>query len=115
MPHDDNDYSRRWRLIKTKFTRNCDCTSRYKLSASRTSKKEQNVWQRRFWEHCIKDEKDYIDHIEYIHYNPVKHGLTKSPVLWPHSSFHRFVREGIYEKKWGSEIKIQFKNIVGME
>jgi putative transposase len=73
------------------------------------------VWQRRFWEHQIRDERDLIQHVEYIHYNPVKHGLVKAPGEWEHSSFHRYVRKGFYDQEWGAEGTVSFEVSVGAE
>jgi len=67
---------------------------------SRIRHGESNVWQRRFWEHCIRDTKDFEAHCDYIHYNPVKHGLVDKPVDWEYSSFHRYIREGKYSVGW---------------
>jgi putative transposase len=64
-------------------------------------KGETNLWQRRFWEHSIRDESDYKHHIDYLHYNPVKHGLVTKAVEWPWSSFHRYVEAGTYPVDWG--------------
>ena len=115
LPQGDRDFSKRWRLIKTHFTRNCD--NRYKKtpSASRQIKKEQAVWQRRFWEHLIRDEQDFVKHVEYIHYNPVKHGLVKAPKNWEYSSFHRYVREGIFDLEWSAGQDISFDEAIGRE
>lgn len=115
LPDGDRDFSKRWRLIKSYFTRGCD--KRYKLdrSHSRQGKKEQAIWQRRFWEHRIRDDGDMIRHVEYIHYNPVKHGLVKSPGEWAHSSFHRYVKEGIYCEEWGANEALSFDANVGNE
>ncbi len=77
--------------------------------------KKKIVWQRRFWEHLIRNQQDLNRHIEYIHYNPVKHGLTKTPVDWMYSSFHRYVDQGICDLKWGSGDKIEFDDTVGYE
>ncbi|MHB8112639.1 MAG: REP-associated tyrosine transposase [Bellilinea sp.] len=90
LPENDSDFSTRWRLIKSCFTRNW--TNR---------DKDVLVWQQRFWEHLIRDEKDLERHVEYIHFNPVKHGLVNSPSDWPYSSFSRFVKEGLYPANWG--------------
>ena len=78
-------------------------------------KKEQNVWQRRFWEHLIRDEQDFIRHVEYIHYNLVRHGYVNDPKDWEYSSFHRYVRDGVYDQKWGAGIKMEFETMVGNE
>ena len=64
-------------------------------------KKEKGIWQRRFWEHVIRDQTDFNRHCDYIHYNPVKHGLVNSPLEWKHSSFGKFVEKGLYRQDWG--------------
>ena len=86
LPVDDADYSTRWRLIKSYFSRHCNPTYQGQVSPSRQRKHEKAVWQRRFWEHQIRDEDDYIQHVEYIHYNPVKKGLVQYPEHWYYSS-----------------------------
>lgn len=101
LPPGDSDFAARWRLIKTWFTRHCDPALRGVASASRGKKGEQAVWQRRYWEHQLRNEPDYIRHLEYIHFNPVKQGLARSPSEWPYSSFRRYVEAGLYEPDWG--------------
>jgi putative transposase len=71
------------------------------VSESRRRKEETPIWQRRFWEHTIRDEQDLNRHIDYIHYNPVKHGLVMRVAEWQWSSFHRYVKEGMYDPLWG--------------
>ncbi|MGB5633983.1 MAG: hypothetical protein WBM44_09500 [Waterburya sp.] len=83
-------------------------------STSRKSKQEKAIWQRRFWEHLIRDEQDFINHVNYIHYNPVRHGLVLSPKDWQYSSFHRYVKQGICDFNWGAS-SIVFDSSVGME
>ena len=100
LPENDTDFSMRWRLIKRYFS--------LEISASINHRKEKEVWQRRFWEHLIRDENDWRKHMDYIHYNPVKHGLVPSPEEWPHSSFCHYVEKGFYEKNWGSMKPITF-------
>lgn len=100
LPENDYDFATRWRLIKHFFSRSCIGVEEVQ-NQSRISKKEKPVWQRRYWEHVIRDEKDWQRHMDYIHYNPVKHGLVKKPVDWPHSSFERAVKNGLYERDWG--------------
>jgi putative transposase len=78
-------------------------------------KNERGIWQRRFWEHLIRNQEDLRRHVEYIHYNPVKHGLTKAPGDWDYSSFHRYVDKGKYDIKWGSGVEIEFNSTVGYE
>jgi len=85
LPENDSDYSTRIKLIKSKFTK------RYlkgQKQAARNAKGEMSVWQSRFWEHWIRDEKDLARHLDYIHFNPVKHGLVDTPEQWPNSSLH---------------------------
>lgn len=115
LPENDNDFSMRWGLIKGYFSRQCQDKYKEHQSASRLNKGEQGVWQQRFWEHQIRDEVDFIRHVEYIHYNPVKHGLVNSPNAWPYSSFHRYVKQGIYDNDWGAGTKINFDADVGHE
>ena len=115
LPVDDRDFSGRWRLLKGSFSRRCDARYKGELSAARKNKKEQAVWQRRFWEHVIRDERDFINHVEYIHYNPVKHGLANAPKEWPYSSFHRSVKNGLYDLDWGAGEELQFADCVGRE
>jgi len=79
-------------------------------------KKEQAVWQRRFWEHQVRDERDFMHHVEYIHYNPVRHKYAATPKDWPFSSFHTYVRQGKYRRTWGAGEDVkpkEMKNIVG--
>ncbi len=66
--------------------------------------RETTIWQRRFWEHQIRDQQDYNNHFDYIHYNPVKHGLVKQVKDWPYSTFHHYVKKGFYPSNWGCEM-----------
>ena len=115
LPQNDRDFSKRWRLVKSYFTRKCNQKYKQTVGKARKHKKERAVWQRRFWEHLIRDEEDMIKHVEYIHYNPVKHGLVNAPIHWEYSSFHHSVRKGIYHEKWGNGYIIDFKETIGME
>jgi len=110
LPADDLDYPTRWRLIKTWFTKHCDPSLKTSPNAARQKKQEQAIWQHRYWEHTLRDEADFIRHIEYIHYNPVKHGYVLAPKEWLHSSFHRYVKTGIYPHDWGTGI-LDFRDI----
>ena len=101
LPEGDSDYSMRWRNIKRAITASIVASQRPVVSASRQHKKEQAIWQRRFWEHRIRDERDFVQHIDYIHYNPVKHGMVSRPADWPFSSIHRYIRQGILPMDWG--------------
>ncbi len=115
LPLEDNNFSNRWRLIKNYFSRNCDVKYKGKVSTSRKKKGEYAVWQRRFWEHQIKDENDYINHVNYIHYNPVKHGYVKAPKDWQYSSFMSYVERKVYDINWGAEEYIEFPDCIGNE
>ncbi|STX28479.1 Transposase and inactivated derivatives [Legionella beliardensis] len=101
LPIGDSDYSQRWKKIKTLFAKSLHKSG---LPLIKTKHNEFCLWQRRFWEHTIKDEADFINHVNYIHYNPIKHGLVKSLHHWPYSSFHHYVKKGIISKNWGDLI-----------
>jgi len=79
-------------------------TSRRDLSRARQARNESPIWQKRFWEHQIRDDKDLSRHFDYIHFNPVKHGLVNRVQDWPFSTFHRYVREGLYPENWGEAV-----------
>ena len=114
LPPDDADFATRWRLIKTWFTKHCSSELRDGTNPVRVRKGEQAVWQRRYWEHIIRDEEDFRGHVDYIHYNPVKHGYVKSPVDWQYSSFRRYVVRGILPQNWGG-VEMSFPENVGNE
>jgi putative transposase len=103
LPEGDNDFSTRWQIIKNKFTRNCLLRYDPQPDMTRIKKGEQCIWQRRFWEHQIRDEKDFEKHVDYIHYNPVKHGYATMASDWPYSSFHHYVKMGVYPINWGGD------------
>ena len=103
MPDGDADYSSRWREIKKAASRQIDTAT--------NNRNERMVWQRRFWEHAIHDEADWRKHMDYIHYNPVKHGLVNRPGEWRWSSFGNAVRKGWYEASWGAD---EPATIIGM-
>lgn len=115
LPENDSDFSNRWRQIKGYFSKNCREEFKGQVSGGRRRKGEQAVWQQRFWEHQIRDDRDFIRHVEYIHYNPVKHQLVKFPAAWPYSTFHRYVRRGIYHSNWGADQEIAFDQNIGSE
>jgi putative transposase len=96
LPQTDLNYSRRWSIIKRKFTQ----------AFFHDKEEKGSIWQKRFWAHLVIDEKDFEDHLNYIHFNPVKHGLVKNAVDWPWSSLHKFVSEGKYALNWGEGIEI---------
>lgn len=101
LSEDDADFAARWSRIKGEFSRRVG--NRERRSPSRTSKRERGIWQRRYWEHLIRDERDLRNHIDYIHFNPVKHRYVSQVRDWPHSSFHRFVREDVLPIDWSGE------------
>ncbi|MEB3213694.1 MAG: transposase [Leptolyngbyaceae bacterium] len=105
FPSNDNDYSKRVGRIKALFTKalkNKDHALTH-VSPSRRKHRESDVWQRRFWEHTIRNEEEYKCYLDYIHYNPVKHGLVRCPHLWQYSSFHKWVGEGHYCSDWACQ------------
>ena len=103
LPLDDANFSIRWAMIKRYVTKQCgpDLQRNDLMNKSKHKRNESTLWQRRFWEHQIRDERDYKTHMDYIHYNPVKHGIVDNVMDWPYSTFHRYVREGVYDKNWG--------------
>jgi len=107
LPRDDSDFSNRWKEIKYCFS--MSYISSFLNAYSKRKKNEKGLWQRRFWEHLIRDQEDYNRHFDYIHYNPVKHKLTERAVDWPYSTFRRFVDKGIYEEDWGSTTPASIK------
>lgn len=98
LPPSDHDFPLRWRLIKHHFSTAIP-KNEYR-SDVRQYRRERGIWQRRFWEHVIRDEADYNAHMDYVHYNPVKHGWVERVRDWPHSTFHRCVEVGMYPVEW---------------
>lgn len=111
LPDGDADYSTRWKEIKRRFTNGYlkNVGPGGERNASRQKQQEAAVWQRRFWEHTIENEEDLEVHLDYVHYNPIKHGLVERAMDWPYSSFSRYVKEGIYDEGWvgGDEGRLQ--------
>lgn len=105
LPPGDADFPTRWALIKAGFSRRIAPTEA--RSASRRHKGERGIWQRRYWEHLIRDENDFARHVDYIHHNPVKHGYVKSAVDWPYSSIHRYISAGMIPPDWGGGREIE--------
>lgn len=101
MPEKDSDYSSRWRDIKAGFSRSLP-KDEFR-DRVRMKKGERGIWQRRFWEHTIRNDADYVAHFDYIHLNPLKHGLVEHVKDWPYSTFHRCVDAGIYPIDWMTE------------
>jgi putative transposase len=102
LPEEDSDFSTRWKEIKRSFTRDYlkQVGPGEERNASRKKQGEAAIWQRRFWAHLIEDETDFENHLDYIHYNPIKHGYVTRAIDWPWSSFKRYVKEGIYDTEW---------------
>jgi len=106
LPENDNNYQKRWMLIKAGFSRLIPGTEM--ITVSRQQKGERGIWQRRFWEHKIRDEIDLENHVNYIHYNPVKHGYAKRASDWPYSSIHKYIRNGKLNDSWGYDKTCEF-------
>jgi len=111
LPDGDSDFSSRWQRIKGRFSR--ACPSGEEITASRARKRERGIWHRRYWEHVLRDERDFATHVDYIHFNPVKHAHVGRAIDWPHSSFHRYVRQGTLPGDWGGEVEPQIANAAG--
>jgi putative transposase len=105
LPGKDIDYSTRLRQIKTYFLREIKSCEE---SLFKNARGEYNLWQRRFWEHRIRSETDFYVHVNYIHFNPMKHGLVKEVIEWPYSSFHRYVRKELLPRNWGGIFEGEF-------
>ena|SRR5690242_8732726 len=103
LPDNDSDFSSRWSLIKSGFSRGLSAAK--SRSLRHMKKREKGLWQRRYWEHVIRDETDLQRHIDYIHFNPVKHGFVSRVIDWPHSSFHRYVERGQLPANWGGNVR----------
>jgi putative transposase len=102
MPEGDADFATRWRLIKSTFSHSL--SGGEPISASRAAKRERGIWQRRYWEHTIRDQDDLTRHIDYIHINPLKHRLVDRVREWEASSFHRYVKLGTYPIDWAGDM-----------
>jgi putative transposase len=102
LPDGDVDYSTRWAAVKRFVSTSVGEEFAYgRTTRSRQRHRESTIWQRRFWEHMIRDEVDFERHLDYIHFNPVKHGYAKRAIDWPFSTFGRHVKDGIYPPDWG--------------
>ncbi len=110
LPKDDFDYSKRWGIIKKHFTQSWlrQGGAETRISKSKQRYHRRGVWQRRFWEHTLQDQEDYNHHFYYLHYNPIKHGIVKHLLDYPYSSFHRYVKQGVYNEDWGAQYTVYF-------
>ena len=104
LPAGESDFSMRWRLIKALFSRSLPKIER--RSAVRIAADERGIWQRHYWEHCIREDADYARHMDYVHVNPLKHRLVNRVVDWPYSSFHRLVQAGVYPADWCGDTSV---------
>jgi putative transposase len=102
LPEGDADYALRWNLVKRRVSQQVRHLITTDLTSSRRKRRELGLWQRRFWEHQIRDDLDFAKHVGYVHWNPVKHGYVIRVADWPYSSFHRYVARGIYPLTWAS-------------
>ena len=102
LPMGDADYALRWRLLKLIVSKGLPAAEH--RSPIHRARGERGIWQRRFWEHAIRDETDYARHLDYIHYNPVKHGYVRRVADWPYSSFHQYVRAGLLPMDWAGDV-----------
>ena len=99
LPQGDSNFPARWHAIKSTFSKSLpDAGTR---TAESTRRGERGIWQRGYWEHTMRDEADLAAHIDYIHYNPLKHGHVTNLSDWPHSTFHGYVSQGHYPRSWG--------------
>lgn len=115
LPTDDNDFSIRWAKIKRLVSKQCAVIYHKDnwMNASKRKRRESTIWQRRFWEHQIRDELDYQRHMDYLHFNPVKHGLVSETKDWPYSSFLRYVIDGLYPENWAGVVDKDSRALFG--
>ena len=106
LPEGDSNYAMRWAKIKSQVTRQCKHIASQNLTTTKTTKGELGFWQSRFWEHQIRDKKDLENHLNYIHYNPVKHGFCQIASQWQFSTLHRYIKQHKYSENWGEGINI---------
>jgi len=106
LPENDSDFSKRWGIIKASFTKQNKARLHHEkwMNQSKHKHRESTIWQRRFWEHQIRDDSDFERHVDYIHFNPVKHGYVDRVSDWPYSTFHRYVRSGVYPDTWARSL-----------
>jgi putative transposase len=106
LPKGDGNFSKRWGLIKAGFSRKVKPLLHRTawMTDSKERHRENTIWQRRFWEHQVRDDEDLHRHLDYIHYNPVKHAMVNNPADWPYSTFHRYVKQGLYPPNWGENL-----------
>ena len=103
LPNGDTNFPLRWSLIKSGFSRKLPASN--ERTSSKIAKREKGIWQRRYWEHAVRGDDDLARHVDYTHYNPVKHRYVRRVCDWPHSSFHRYVARGLLSQDWGGDIE----------
>lgn len=103
LPLGDANYGKRWGMLKAQVSRRCAHLVKPAIAMSHIKRREIDFWQRRFWEHQIRDDRDFEHHADYIHFNPVKHGLVTQVAQWPYSTFHRYAQNGVYPNDWGAD------------
>ncbi len=103
LPPGDANFPLRWSLIKSEFSRGLAGNTR--RSMSKIAKRDKGIWQRRYWEHVIRNDLDLQRHVDYIHFNPVKHGYVSRACDWPHSTFHHYVARGLLPVDWGGDVR----------
>ena len=111
LPDGDAGFSTRWMIIKRMVSLTCreDYRRAGWMVASKLKHRESTIWQRRFWEHQIRDENDFARHVDYIHFNPVRHGHAQHTADWPYSTFHRYVNNGVYAHDWAGAINAELE------
>ena len=103
LPAGDAEFALRWKVIKFAFSKRLPKGE--PLTNAQRARGERGIWQRRYWEHTLRDERDFVRHVDYIHFNPVKHGYVTRVADWPHSSFQRHVDRGLLAADWGGDMK----------
>ena len=117
LPEGDHNFSQRWQMIKANFSRSFrnKGSINIQISESKIKKRESGIWERRFWEHLIRDPEDLNRHIDYIHFNPLKHRLVNDLVKWKYSSFSQYLKDGSYDANWGKEEPLRIKGLLDLE
>ncbi|ULJ61508.1 REP-associated tyrosine transposase [Wielerella bovis] len=105
MPENDANFSIRWNQIKRYVSHHCKHYDNLNKTTSEIKKRQSSFWQQRFWEHCIRDDEDFANCMDYIHYNPVKHGYVQAAKDWRFSTFHKYVAQDVYPEDWGGVIQ----------
>jgi putative transposase len=107
LPPGDKEYPKRWGMIKAGFSKQAKHLFHQEewMNETKIARRESTIWQRRYWEHRIRNEEDYQRHMDYLHYNRVKHGLVNRVIDWPYSTFHRYMKQGVYPENWSGVVE----------